>query len=205
MIVGAGIFVFTYGPIMYSEISYRLADHGQTVIVGSVSGDVVAQPLPSEDDSLGIDKIKAVDDNFSVVIPSIEVNAPVVADVTMVNEAEYMNALEEGVAHAVGTPYPGENGNMFLFAHSSLNFWQLGPYATVFNLLNKLKDGDLVYVVKDSKTYIYKVKKTEVVKGWDTTPFDREYEEPMLTMVTCYPPGTTLSRYVVTSTYIGME
>lgn len=208
IILGSGIFAYTYGPIFYSEASFLFNKHSNmanVVVDNKVFPTVVDVDVEEEEDSSGVETLKAVNDKFAVVIPQINVNAPIVENVSTANYNEYMEALKLGVAHAQGTPFPGEMGNMFLFAHSSLNFWQLGPYATVFNLLNKLKEGDLVMLVKDNKTYIYKVKKTEIIAGWNTDPFYEEYDAPMLTMVTCYPPGTTVNRYIVTAVYIGSQ
>jgi sortase A len=86
---------------------------------------------------------------------------------------------------------------MFLFAHSSLNFWQLGPYATVFNLLNKIEVGDNITMVYKGRPYVYRVFSTEVVAGWNTKPFDDNYTVPVITLVTCDPPGSTQNRRVV--------
>ena len=206
VILGSGIFVFTYGPIIYSEIGYRLFKHENNVeVVMDESVDLVTDEIKPDDTYSGIEKVKAINDDFAIIIPKIEVNAPIVEDVSVANSDQYMAALREGVAHAKGTTLPGDEGNMFLFAHSSINFWQLGPYATVFNLLNKLKPEDLVFVVKDSKTYIYKVKSTRIVAGWNTDPFYEEHEGSVLTLITCYPPGTTVNRFVVTAVYIGIQ
>jgi LPXTG-site transpeptidase (sortase) family protein len=206
IILGSGIFVFTYGPILYSESWYFLHNQGsqphEVVIEDSTPSQTA---VTDEEISEGIELVSPIDESFSVIIPKIEVNAPVIEDVSMADYDEYMAALKDGVAHAQGTSLPGESGNMFLFAHSSLNFWELGPYATVFNLLNKLEKEDLVFVVKDGETYMYKVESMKVVAGWDTTPFYEEYDEPTLTLVTCYPPGTTVNRYVVTATYVGVQ
>lgn len=204
MYIGACVFMFTYAPIFYSEFLYSIDDHSNSANI-SIEDEVVTtkDEKKEEEDSLGIGSLAVADKNFSVVIPKIDVNAPVIEDVSMADFDEYMAALESGVAHARGTALPGEPGNMFLFAHSSLNFWQLGPYATVFNLLNKLEEGDLVVVVKDSESYLYKVKSSEVVSGWNTDPFYLETEESVLTLVTCYPPGTTVNRLVVTAEYVG--
>ena len=208
MSLGFGIFVFTYAPISYSEMTYLFGNHTNSANI-TVGEDVVStvgeETIPVEDDSLGIDNLDVINNEFAIVIPKIDVNAPIVEDVSMADFDEYMTALESGVAHARGTSLPGDPGNMFLFAHSSLNFWQLGPYATVFNLLNKLEEDDLVVIVKDSKSYLYKVKTTEVVSGWNTDPFYAESDEHILTLVTCYPPGTTVNRLVVTAEYVGQQ
>ena len=211
IILGFGVSIFTYGPLIYSELQY-LAFGSSLKEVEQVNEALVKEVEENDSsgfyeevDSFGIqDSLSAVSEDFSIVIPKIDVNAPVVEDVSMADTEEYMASLREGVAHAKGTSIPGEEGNMFLFAHSSLNFWQLGPYATVFNLLNKLEEGDIVFVVKDGKKYMYSVESYEVVPGWDTEPFYREFDDSVLTMVTCYPPGATINRYVVTANYVGV-
>lgn len=198
MFIGLGIATFTYAPIIYSEINYMLSpkeniapEESQKVLTPDSSG------ISSEPEFENIELLEPVDPEFSVMITKIDVNAPIVEDVTTINEAEYMNALRRGVAHARGTSLPGEDGNMFLFAHSSLNFWELGPYATVFNLLNKLEEGDLITIFYEGKAYTYSVYEIDVVPGWNTEPFYEEYSEPTVTLITCDPPGTTLNRRVI--------
>lgn len=208
-LIGLSIAIFTYAPILYAEILYRVMGPYRTIPetaqVTNVEVDETETLVPEEPDSENILPIEAVDNNFSIIIPKIGVNAPIVKDVTTSNEISYMNALRDGVAHAKGTSLPGEEGNIFLFAHSSLNFWQLGPYATVFNLLNKLEDDDTVTLVYDGKRYVYRVYETDVVPGWDTTPFKQEYDESVVTLITCDPPGTTINRRVIKARLIYQE
>ena len=82
------------------------------------------------------------DPNFSVVIPKIGANARVLANVDASDEKVYLDALNKGVAHAAGTKFPGESGHIFLFAHSTDYFWNVGTYNAIFYLLNKLAKGD---------------------------------------------------------------
>lgn len=202
-IIGLGIALFTYSPIIYSEVEYQLKIHGL------IEADVKKEFLSSEElnsqnvvqensfDYENIESTTPVSQDFGVVIDKISVNAPVIANVDITNEKSYMDALRYGVAHAGGTALPGQKGNMFIFAHSSLNFWQLGPYATVFNLLSKLEIGDTVVIYYEDKGYVYSIFETSIVHGWNTKPFDQEYAEPVVTLVTCDPPGTTQNRRVV--------
>lgn len=148
-------------------------------------------------------KVEPVSKDFGLVIEKIGINAPVVEDVSVVERRAYMKALRHGVAHAKGTEKPGGIGNTYLFAHSSLNFWQLGKYATVFNLLRKLEPKDEVTVIYKGKRFDYRVIKREVVSGFNTTPLLKKVSEPTLTLQTCHPPGTTLNRLVVTARLIG--
>lgn len=194
-ILGLGIALFTYSPIIYSEVGYRFKTSKEPILQDSSS---ISQKQKEEGfDYENILPTVPVSEDFGVVIDKISVNAPVVANVEITNERLYMDSLRYGVAHASGTVLPGQKGNMFMFAHSSLNFWQLGPYATVFNLLSKLEIGDTVVIYYEGKGYVYSVFETSIVHGWNTKPFDQEYAEPVVTLVTCDPPGTTQNRRVV--------
>ena len=192
---GLGILIFTYAPLAYSEVRYLTAKNTETNY--SIDDKRVDENISEGSESENVVPIVPVDKDFSVIITEIDVNAPVVKDVTTVNQNEYMDALKNGVAHARGTALPGHNGNMFIFAHSSLNFWQLGKYATVFNLLDKLEPGDSIIFYYEGKPYVYEVFQKKLVSGWDTRPFADEYDVPVVTLVTCYPPGTTKDRLII--------
>jgi len=152
---------------------------------------LLAQPTPL--------KVTPKSKKFGIVIEKIGVNAPVVANVDSRNKAEYMAALEKGVAHAKYTPKPGQPGNTYLFAHSALDFWRYGPYAGVFNLIRKLRKGDRIVVFYRKKRYDYEVTKNEVVPGFDLNPLLRTFPTPHLTLQTCDPPGVALNRRVITA------
>lgn len=189
-IVGLIILIFTYIPIMYSEANYRIKRNTDEEIV-------IEQVKEVEKVSENIEPLIPVQNEFTIIIPKIDVNAPIVKDVSTTDENEYMLALREGVAHAKGTALPGENGNMFIFAHSSLNFWQLGAYATVFNLLKKLEPGDTITFFYEGQPYTYNVYEKFIVPGWNTEPFEQDFDEPVVTLITCDPPGSTINRMVV--------
>jgi sortase A len=144
--------------------------------------------------------MKPVNEDFSIVIEKIGVNAPIVADVSVTDEKAYREALKKGVAHAISSDYPTTApSNVYLFAHASLNFWDLGKYATVFNLLRKLELKDKINIFYKGDRYVYEVVNKEVVKGWNTNSITRSVIEPILTLQTCDPPGTTINRFVVTA------
>ena len=142
-------------------------------------------------------KVEPISRDFGVVIEKIGVNAPVIENVPPGNKTKYMSAMRRGVAHAEGTATPNQLGNTYLFAHSSLNFWELGMYATVFNLLRKVEPGDNITVFYKGTRYDYEVYGKEVVSGFNTEPLLRRAEKPILTLQTCHPPGTTLNRLIV--------
>lgn len=200
--LGIVFLLLSFGPLLVSEAWYSIKElKGQSYSLTEENG--------AQDSAFArfIGKtpvrLEPVNKDFSIIIEKIGVNAPIIKDVSVTNEKIYKEALKSGVAHAISSSYPSKDpGNIFLFAHASLNFWDLGKYSTVFNLLRKLNLSDRVHIFYEGEDYIYEVVNKEVVKGWDVTPITRSVIEPILTLQTCDPPGTTINRYVVTAKLI---
>lgn len=151
--------------------------------------------------------IKPIDTDFGIVIEKIAVNAPVVAGVDAGNYNEYMAALTKGVAHARGTALPGsktaENNNVFLFAHSAVDPIQARRYNSIFYLLRKLEKGDRVVTFYKEKRFDYIVFDKRVVEADDVRYLTDPSKEPILTLQTCDPPGSSLRRLIVTARLVG--
>lgn len=202
IVVGILFLFLSFGPLVVDEIWFYLKEAKSQEYAlesdGGIKDSVFARFLSTRPI-----RIEPVDRNFGIVIERIGINAPVIKDVTVARQDEYIAALKNGVAHAITSDYPSDKpGNVYIFAHASLNFWELGKYATTFNLLRKLDFGDRVHVFYEGKTYVYEVVDKEVYEGWNTYPLTRPVIEPLLTLQTCDPPGTRLNRLVVTSRLI---
>lgn len=209
LVLGGILFLLlAFGPVIKDETTYLYMKlKSQKFVLVARRNDSSTTPNVVEKGSLFARllstspiEITPVNRDFALVIEKIGLNAPVVADVSVTNSDAYNAALKEGIAHASISNYPSdEAGNTYLFAHASTNFWELGKYATVFNLLRKLEVGDRTHVFYDNKEFVYEVVNVEVLDGWNTYPITRPVIEPTLTLQTCDPPGTTLNRLVVTS------
>lgn len=141
--------------------------------------------------------LEPVNTDFALVIDKIGATAPVVANVNPLDSGIYQRALTRGVAHADGTSLPGEGGNIFLFAHSSANPTDAARFNSVFYLIHHLVPGDEIKVWYREREFVYIVSETQTV-----SPDRVEYLSPLtngeqLTIMTCWPPGTTLRRLVV--------
>ncbi len=145
-----------------------------------------------------IDQIKPVDETFSIVIPKIGANAKVLANIDPFDEKEYQSALTRGVAHAKGSVFPGQIGNVFIFAHSAGNFYDANRYNAIFYLLNKLEKGDEVYLFYQKKSYRYQVMEKKLVDASAISFISAPTSKKTVTLMTCWPPGTTLKRLIVT-------
>lgn len=140
---------------------------------------------------------KPKDTNFGIVIPKIEANAKVILNVNPGIEREYLAALQKGVAHAKGTDFPGGSDNIYLFAHSTGDVFNLQFFNAVFYLLHRLENGDEISVYYLGRRYNYYVYDKKVVEADDVDYLVKKTGTPTLTLQTCWPPGTTLKRLLV--------
>lgn len=195
----AGV-VLTFAPVIGAEVVYRFDQYTGKIYYVAADEGPKKKPDPG---SLLIARdpkalaITPLDTNFGIVIPKIAANAKVVADVDPGDQKIYAEALRKGVAHAAGTVYPGEVGNSFLFAHSVGSFWEVSRWNAVFYLLRELSPGDEVDVFYQGKRYVYLVYDKKIVEPSEVGYLNSQANFPMLTLQTCWPPGTTLKRLLV--------
>jgi LPXTG-site transpeptidase (sortase) family protein len=177
IIVALFIPIKTYLPVFKAEVNYQL-------------NKKVTQPK----------EFSPVDPAFSIIIPKINANAKVIRNVNPYNATEYQRALTKGVAHASGSANPGEPGNVFIFAHSATNWYQANQYNAVFYLLNKLEKGDSIIVYFNNIPYNYSVDEIKFVRPDEINYLSTNLLSNKLTLMTCWPPGTTLKRLIVIAT-----
>ncbi len=190
---GIGGLAFTFWPLLSAELPYRVNKLlGRQFSVDAPSTSSFGQILKNQENLIVPQSLA-----FGLVVEKINANAPVVANVNPFNEREYKKALQKGVAHAAGTVYPGEKGVSFLFAHSTLNPWDVPRYNAVFYLLRELEPGDRVITYYDGKRYDYVVYDKKVVGAEEIGFLTMKSDEPILILQTCDPPGTTWKRLLV--------
>jgi len=176
--------IFTFGPLLKSEIAYRLKSERSKIHFG----DLLKKPSSVV--------ILAPDPYFSLVIPKIDARAKILPNIDASNKNEYLSALKKGVAHTKGTVFPGMKGTIFLFAHSTDSPWNIARYNAVFYLLRELEPGDEVIVFFLGKRFNYKVTEKKIVEPNYTAFFSQKKEE-VLVLQTCWPPGTTKKALLV--------
>lgn len=198
IILAVFFLVMGFWPYLESEFSYTWNQLiGQTYVVRGDKADSTSSPLGAIVNAPPPISIVPESTDFGVIIPKLNVNTAVVQDVNAANEKEYFSALEKGAAHAKGTVFPGQDGNSFIFAHSTLNFWEVSRYKAVFTLLRKLEPGDRIVTFYQGQRYDYRVKEKKIVEASDITDLTPTAVGKRLTLQTCDPPGTTLKRLIV--------
>lgn len=140
-----------------------------------------------------------------IIIPKINVNAPIVLNVPA---NDTLPAMEKGVAHfrvSGASAYPGEFGNFVLSGHSSNDIYSSNPYGFIFSGLERLVDNDLIYVNYEGVRYTYKVVKRQIVDPSNVAALRMGNDKPLITLITCTPVGLATNRLLVTGEQISPD
>jgi LPXTG-site transpeptidase (sortase) family protein len=142
-------------------------------------------------------------ENNTLMIPSIDVSAPIIWNVPI---EDALNNLQHGVVHVRESYLPGEKGRTFIVGHSSGYWWLKNPWTRVFALLDQANDGDLVFLKVDDKTYAYQITHRETITPQDVSVIrDKQLDHNQLALMTCTPVGTALNRLVLYAEPVATE
>lgn len=203
-----GVFAIM-GPAIYYEITFRIMQ------VRGVNFEVQASASDNTEEVLQENKVitpgfadivagprkqilMPIDTMFSILIPKIGANAKIIPNVDPSSPKAFLPSLQKGVAHAGGTFFPGQDGNIYLFAHSTDNFWNVGRYNALFYLLKDLEKGDEVVIFYQNVRHNYIVSDSVVSDPEDVSYINEANTgQELLILQTCWPPGTTWKRLLV--------
>lgn len=135
-----------------------------------------------------------------MIIPKINVDAPVVYGVQSLAEATVQNALRDGIVHYPvpgANANPGEKGNSVFLGHSSNDVFDDGKYKFVFVQLEQMVAGDKFYINYNGTRYTYTVTRTEVILPTEVSKLLTDNSKPTVTLVSCTPVGTAQKRFLV--------
>jgi sortase A len=139
-----------------------------------IAQSIANVPVPTASPAQGI----------RIQIPGINVDAPIVL-------GDSWEQLKKGVGQHIGTPNPGENGNIVLSAHNDI-------FGEIFRELDKLQPGDVVVLYTNQRQYNYVVTGTQIVE-----PTRVEVMAPTpnatVTLISCYPYLIDNQRIVVSA------
>ena len=192
--------MFTFWPIITSYAGQEINNiRGKTFEAAGV-----AQGEPSESfgsllgkENPNVKVLVPKDPNFSLIVEKIGADAPIVPNVDAANKTVYEAALKRGIAHALGTSFPGQPGVTYLFAHSTDNIFNVPRFNAIFYLLKDIEPGDKIVVFFNGKRYDYIAKEKKITEPEDVYYLTTKIPEELLVMQTCYPPGTTWKRLII--------
>lgn len=141
-------------------------------------------------------EVQANVEQSAIIIPKLGINTPIVKDVSVSNQKEYDEALKNGVALAQGTAgLEASAGNSFLFGHSS-SLSGNNSFTTIFAALPTLQIGDSIQISVGGRLSPYSVTTSKSVSPSEVG-YIKGSSERTLTLLTCWPPGTTYKRWIV--------
>lgn len=196
IVAGLSISILLLSPFIFTELQWRLGNvinHKDQSLAKKYEASKFGQVIQVSD----LEILNPIDADFSLVIPKIRLNSPIVAKVSVDDEKNYESALKKGVAHAQGSFLPGENGSIYLFGHSSYFLWDWKNSKPVFYLLKDLDPGDEINIVYQQKRFVYKVSDKKTISDDDLSVLRPETGEEKLILQTCWPPGTAWKNLVV--------
>ncbi len=131
-------------------------------------------------------------DSYYMSIPKLNITNAVVSATD--------DDLAKHLVNFGGTTIPPEKGNAVVFGHSTLPWlFNQNNYKTIFARAYELQVGDNIYVTVSGATYKYTIYNITVVSPNDTSVLEQDYNQNLLTLITCTPPGTTWKRLVIRS------
>jgi LPXTG-site transpeptidase (sortase) family protein len=190
--------IASFGPFLQYEVEYRVFTLlGKKYVINTTTGSsnvTLLQAIFSNQTTIAI---KPQDPNFDIIIPKIGLNEKIIDNVNPNSENAIETALHTGVGRAQGTAYPNQDGNMYLFAHSSISALSIDRYNAVFTLLRDMSNGDYVYIFYKGQQYTYQVYKEQIVNPQNTSAITFASPFPEITLQTCDPPGFDINRLLI--------
>jgi LPXTG-site transpeptidase (sortase) family protein len=180
-------FVLINGAAFWQRLRYQAQAKPVVVVTPAPQPAPIPQSQPVPDYSPEIQ------------IPKIGTSAPIIMNVA---PAEIINQLKSGVVQYDQSALPGQIGNVVLVGHSSDFPWSNGHYKTIFSLLDKLAAGDNIVIPFHNQIFTYQVSEKKVVKPTDLSVL-KKTDDPNLTLITCYPVGTTTNRLIIRAKLVG--
>ncbi len=98
-------------------------------------------------------------------------------------------SLRLGPGHYVGTPLPGQGGNVAIAGHRT-------TYLHPFWALNEMRKGDRITIETSNGVFVYRVEWVRIVLPHDTSVL-ASTARPSLTLTTCNPRFSAAQRLVV--------
>ena len=173
-----------YNRLIFAPIMAYIAP-GNTKDTGITAIDPTVSEAPTADPRL--------------LIPKLNVDVPVFFNISN-DTATINNAMNHGVAQFKipgADAMPGQIGNLVISGHSAGDIYSNNQYKFIFSGLERLVDGDLIYVNYNSVRYTYKVYKRETVEPTNVAALVYKVDKPILTLITCTPLGSDRYRLLV--------
>ncbi|MBQ3305821.1 sortase [Candidatus Saccharibacteria bacterium] len=163
---------------------------------------IMAYVSPGNTEDTGISEVDptvsvAVSNETKLLIPKLNIDVPLHLGIP---NDEVMSAMNNGVAQFSvpgASAMPGEIGNLAISGHSAGDIYSSNQYKFIFSGLERLENGDLIYIDYQGTRYTYKMVDRKEVDPSDVNALVLNTNKPMLTLITCWPLGVSTYRLLI--------
>ena len=136
---------------------------------------------------------------MTAMIPKLNIDVPVHFGIS--NDTHTINqAMMHGVAHFMvpgANAFPGQIGNTVITGHSAGDIYSSNQYKFIFSGLERLVEGDLIYIDYNKVRYTYRMTGKKTVEPSDVASLKYDGNKAILTLITCWPLGTSKYRLLI--------
>ncbi len=195
------VFIMLAGLIVFLFLQYNRLIFAPIMAYVSPDDGSVSTSIEAIDPTI----TQAVSADPRLIIPKLNIDVPIAFGISTNDVNEAMN---HGVAQFMipgADAMPGQVGNLVISGHSAGDIYSSNPYKFIFSGLERLEEGDLMYINYNSVRYTYQMTKREVVEPTNVAALIYPTDKPMLTLITCTPLGTSRYRLLITGEQISPE
>ena len=138
---------------------------------------------------------KPISGEYKITIPRLNIVNVDVNFASIYDEKEALSTLKSGLGNYLNPP--DSNKKTLLFGHSSGYSWDHSNYKTILREINKLQNGDRIYINYKEKGYVYEVFDSRIISASQDHTLVQNDNTHELALYTCWPPNSIAQRYVV--------
>lgn len=138
----------------------------------------------------------ASDKSFAITMPTLAIHdLEVIHPENPFTDEGVLSVLSRGIGHLF--KYPGMGGKILLYGHSSNYAYDVSQYSKIFREINRLNNGDRIYVTYKDRLFVYQVDRKQTIPAAQTDYLREDQNGEELILYTCWPPYSVESRYLV--------
>lgn len=134
-------------------------------------------------------------DEYKITIPKLNIINVDVNFASIYDSTSALGILKYGMGNYLNPPDSGKK--ILLFGHSSGYSWDHSDYKTILKTINKLSNGDRIYINYKEKGYVFEVYNSEILPASQDQILAQNETADELAMYTCWPPNSIAQRYVI--------
>lgn len=138
--------------------------------------------------------VQKLDENY-LYIPTVGIQAPVSWGV---EETDIKNLLNNGLVQYDTSNLPDDAvGNIYIMGNTSGPIWNGSSYKTIFTLLDKVANDQVITIIYNNKIYLYKIFEISFKKNKDVVITPGNDDESILNLLAQYPVGLNWKTLIV--------